>query len=595
MGFGRNSQNARTRLWTRGSQTVVAFVHAAKKRRRAILVSAGVLLLVAVVVAIGSFRYLQAEAAAAVVNGYGSLSQCLLGPADNGETKPSVRYRAIQLTALTQSDVARNKKDSVPWPDRCARHAHVLQEGVAASAIADSPAGKNLQVAAGQLATALEKKDNHGADLSAPVDALFGAAAAAGINAAAVADIPAPPAAAKVATLDSLKGIFTSKRVDLAAIDTPALAGGSTQILVTDAGVDKGPFVCTIKPGKANCKTIKKPAAAATKLSLDGGSDNAIAPLLFSKDGVFRASNGALVSNAAANGGHLRADGIVDLIRSDGRSTSWSRVDKQRERKMPIFVAGMSVADPAHDIRMFGEHVMMIASKKDSKQVLAARIESARLSRPTMAAELSENFEAAAQNRLTACRAGRNDVVRVVGKNSSQLLFWQGSKWSAPVKAMPGRGALGCHGASAILGRYRTGAQGQLSSKLDIDTCTAEGCKRTSEDMRSLLSGEVNLVPAASMEVASIGEVTIIAWLAQQRGGVRVRVAAADELGNAPDVIAFDDLMSAGKVASVSTLSDMRVLTGDGYAVLLLGTSAGLRAMTVDDKGRVEPVAVTWQ
>jgi len=58
------------------------------------------------------------------------------------------------------------------------------------------------------------------------------------------------------------------------------------------------------------------------------------------------------------------------------------------------------------------------------------------------------------------------------------------------------------------------------------------------------------------------------------------------------DVIALDDLVKDGKVQKSSVLLDMRLAAAEGFAVLLLDTSSGLRALRVSAEGKATPVAI---
>ena len=118
--LGRDSY-AKTRIWTRGSQTIVAFVHAARRRRRAVLIGGASLLVLAVLIGFGAVRLARHSAFTSVVASNGALWRCLLGePLVQGE-RPSTRIRAIQLGAQTMAEVERAPEKGPHWPDRCVR------------------------------------------------------------------------------------------------------------------------------------------------------------------------------------------------------------------------------------------------------------------------------------------------------------------------------------------------------------------------------------------------------------------------------------------------------------------------------------------
>ena len=73
------NDGAKTTVFAGGSRTVLNFVHAAKSRRKWLAVGAGASLIVAGAAAFGYSRYAQSQAATRVVDGYSSMSRCLLG------------------------------------------------------------------------------------------------------------------------------------------------------------------------------------------------------------------------------------------------------------------------------------------------------------------------------------------------------------------------------------------------------------------------------------------------------------------------------------------------------------------------------------
>jgi hypothetical protein len=69
-----------------------------------------------------------------------------------------------------------------------------------------------------------------------------------------------------------------------------------------------------------------------------------------------------------------------------------------------------------------------------------------------------------------------------------------------------------------------------------------------------------------------------------------MRVADAESLASTPDVLVYDDLMQGGRVVDSSTINDMKLFAAERFAVLLLATPAGLRALRVGGDGKAVPL-----
>jgi len=87
----------------------------------------------------------------------------------------------------------------------------------------------------------------------------------------------------------------------------------------------------------------------------------------------------------------------------------------------------------------------------------------------------------------------------------------------------------------------------------------------------------------------------LVVWGAGEVGGLRMRLAPADKISKAPDIIVFDDLMKQGAVQKTSTLSDARLFTRERFAVLLLSTSSGTFALRIDPEGKTTPIKFAWE
>ena len=163
---GRDTDGgAKTQIFLGGSKTIMGFAHQATRRSRLVLAAMGVGAVVVAATAVGVVKFLEADAAARVVQSYSAMTTCLLGelPADNA--RASLRFRSIQLTALTQNEIRRATDKDGPWPDRCGKYAHALHEALSDSSIGETK-GKSLLEASRGLAEALDKKESFWEDFS---------------------------------------------------------------------------------------------------------------------------------------------------------------------------------------------------------------------------------------------------------------------------------------------------------------------------------------------------------------------------------------------------------------------------------------------
>jgi hypothetical protein len=126
--------------------------------------------------------------------------------------------------------------------------------------------------------------------------------------------------------------------------------------------------------------------------------------------------------------------------------------------------------------------------------------------------------------------------------------------------------------------------------------CTSAQCEVNNVAMQELLAGGLETAPRASLlDAATLGDKLVVAWAAGERGGIRVRVGVGRDIGAAKDVVVLDDLVADGKPSSLSTVSDLRLLSAPGHAVLLLSTKGGVFPLRVDPAGTVTPEKVTWK
>jgi hypothetical protein len=571
-----DGDGAKTRFYAGGSQTVLAFVHAAKRRGRLLGIAAIVVVVVGAVVTFGVVRYVEAQAARSVVDGYSALAICLNGGPPAAGQRPSLRLRAMQLAALTQSDVVREPSRGEPWPDRCARHAHELREGVERASIA-APNAADLAAAAADLAARLERKEAYWEDLSAAVDATFDHAARAQLVAEARTNVAAPPEPAAVLSLDALASVTpaTAAAVDLDALQIERATGTSVRF-------STGERLCEIGRDGARCRELKTKDAR-----LFATADDGAAPLLLGSASVVRADGTELQPGTAA-GGWVAADGLAGLLVTGDR-VELVRHDGDRAQRATVSPPARSQIRAAD---MLWQHVVVVAASDDATTLSAARLQptGAPLGSLETIAALPRSREDA---QVRGCRGrGGNVVAAVTLGAATHLAFWLGDRWSKAVQAPVGSARLGCTDASATLTAFTAGVTDSgLDGIVAQHRCTPAGCEAHTVTMADLLAGEIGLQPKITPQLASIRDELVVLWHAGQRGGVRLRVAPAAEIAAARDTIAFDDLVKDGAVQPTGTLLGTRLLAAEDFAVLLLATEKGLHALRIDPDAKVTPIS----
>ena len=602
----QNPHGARTRIWTRGAQTIVAFVNAAKKRRRTLIIGMVVALLVVAVSGYSGMRYVRAQAATRVVEGYSALYACLLGsPMETGE-RGSVRYRKMQLSTLTQADVQRAPAKGQPWPDRCATFAHQLHEGLEASALGDTEAGAKLASAATALATDLGKADGYFLDISQSIDDTFDGAMAAGIRLVA-SSVPPPPEMAETLSVDSLtsKSALTDKPLPLAAVSVEPVVSSDVRLLISHESVE--PSWCSLRHDGASCTKVADAVREAGGDKLLATAAAGATPLIFAGDrgsaGIFHRGKAVLKremkKDTRALGGHATADGLLHVLTATNDRIKLLQVEDDRVRSTRFSLPfGMKIADPERDVAVLFDQIVVLGETKDGTTLASAQVKRRGLERLTKIGSfgtLPTSVPAAlsALPPLDGCQTSRATTVRATKSGLSLLSFWIGDRWTKPVKAMTG-GHLACHAIEARITRVDEAVRdAKLSAMIRQDLCKPTGCESQSISLGDVLKGEGGLAPQSLLAAGALAGKLLFVWHAGQRGGVRMKLAALGQMSEAPDVIVFDDLMNDGAVSGSSTLLDMRLVTAERFAVLLLSTTKGMHAIRITPDGTAKAMLIT--
>jgi hypothetical protein len=194
---------------------------------------------------------------------------------------------------------------------------------------------------------------------------------------------------------------------------------------------------------------------------------------------------------------------------------------------------------------------------------------------------------------LTACRNGSTTVLRAKGWDDT-FLYFKRDTWSAAVAAHGQHGLLTCGDNTATITKTwgdRVGAQ-RFRGGAVVSECTVSECKEHIVDIDKVLASNDDLTPRSRQSIRAIdvsGKLLFV-WSAGDRGGVRMRLGAPDQLATAPETILLDDHIRDGVYREESTLVGFELLPFGKSAVLLLGTVEGVYAFMVDADGKPTPL-----
>jgi len=557
MGLFSRKDGAKTMAFSAGSSTILSFVHAAKRRQRAITIG---VVIAAVVIAVGGFalsRYMKAQAAARVIDGWSSLSTCLLGTASlPSGVRPSTRLRAIQLSVLAQADARRTPDKGEPWPDRCSKHAHALYEALQASTLGGER-GAALIGATDKLAAALDKKQSYWQDLSEPIDAVYEQAGKTGLRVVSKPEVAVPPkpvVALNVDQLSSAGGGVATKPVDLGAVHYQPHAAEVERFIVEDSSVARAPFSCEIAAGAGRCAPLHAAIVQAARAGyeLRGTTAPGAAPLVSTgkagMSGIFRSDSGERIDEVTSLGDNAGAAATVLALDRKTKRLTLIRASKRHTTRRPISPAPLSIDEPARDATLLWEHLVLIGTKGEQRYLAAAPLEPA----PRLLGKLetigvlpkqqaAKRAAASGSSRIDGCRAGRTVVARARLAASSAVSFWLGDRWTEPVTAPSMSGVLSCHQSEAAITEVRRAGDNPLSTTVAHHHCTPAGCQSKLIKMSELMAGQVGLAPSSLVSAIDLDGKLLVVWAAGQRGGVRMRLAPAAQIAKAADVVIYDD------------------------------------------------------
>jgi len=573
------------------------------------------------VVSLLLIKHRATQAAAVVDESWSSLSQCLIGePLKEGE-RASMRFRKHQLMAMTQADVRRAPEHGEPWPERCAVFANKLNEALKEAGKAEEGA-KDLAHWSGQLATLLKEDGSFWKDISGAIDETWAQSGKLRLKAAVLPTAAGSAAQAEAGppplTVDTLAATppVTPKPVALTSVHSQPHPDLRVQLLVDDKQLPKSPFWCTFEEEKeaAHCQTLSDSIVSGGKADfrLLGTADEDMAPLVFAgtdgSKGIYRADKADFIAEGTSLGGYLRGDGFAAILARDGQRPELIRkVGKSQARGGSLPSLRVKVDDAARDVQLLWGH--LLARGTDGGDVWLSAGEVSDRGGPvgniTKVGKLGKvlpkpkkpqrRTEEQLPPRILGCRSDKIIAAAVVEAQATYLTIGQDGQWSEPAEIPELGGVLTCHKKDATLTTVRISTSAnRLDTAIGHHRCTASKCQHHKMTLKELLVGEHLLVPAALIAAVDLKGKLLVVWGAGERGGLRMRLAPAQSIANAPDTIVFDNLVKKGEVQSTSTLIDFRLLPAASFAILLLSTTDGIYAVRIKADGSYAPVEVVW-
>lgn len=565
------------------------------KRILALSVMAGFVVGGAVV---GVVHVADTRQAAALEGAWTDLNACLLGaPLKEGET-PAVRVANVQLAVLGTPKDRRAKPGETPWPSSCAPAAFALADHAGGA----PEKGEALAESAQALAKALKDDAGGTTDLAPIVEKLWADATASKLKMGASPRGPAAPApASPVFTPEAFAALpkLLSGNFTMASVHPPASLGtGKLYFVVEQDKAAGGPMLCGAGAADAVLECTPVPAGAA-KLSpgvrLAGTLEDKAMPFFFAGDrgqfGVFPPDGRDAVAQTVAYGALGRADGsLLLLVRSPARDL---RLAVHRPVGPPTesFALSTIEADNPNAASLFWDWLVYRSPGRGGPpHLFAKKLGPLGLEPGSIDIGEIEEVPPGEQPALAGCRSDEIVAVRVRGQRTDLVTLHASGRWSAPFRAATRGGTLTCHGLEAVTTQIAHTAEGGKSlPTVTQSRCALSGCTTATIAFREVLGGTFDIAPpdAGSFAAADVGGKLLAVWSAGYIGGLRMRLAPPDRFKDTEDVVIAD---ARGK-DKMSAVTEVKIVPAPSFAIVLVGTTTGVRALKVDASGAVTAAA----
>jgi len=571
------------------------------KRWRRIVVFGGIGAVVVAGLSYAVVRAADSKSAATLEGAWTDLNGCLLGgPLKDNETA-AARASAVQLAVVGLARDKRGKPGEAGWPASCAPAAFTVAESAGAA-----EQGEALKTSAEALAKALKEDANATSDLAPLVEKTWGDARKSGLKLGGAPKGPVAPAAANVvfgreafaAVPRFLSGNFVLGDVH----DPSSSAPPKVRFLVDSKDAAGGPALCTATPADTTIRCVKVPAEPAKMspgLHLVGTTEDRAQPFYFAGDrgqlGIFPPNGDKIVAAAVSPGAVARADGAFLAL---------ARNDKNRDLQLVVappsgatvtrpLLSGSDLDSAAQAGLLWDWLVYKGPAKSGASKILARKLGKDG-PEPAAAAELGTTDEASPASEkeglVSGCRSDDGLAVRVAGASTDVIALFAGGRWATPVKTSTRGGALTCRGVEAVTTQITHAVESNRNyPTIRQSRCAASGCTTTVLQVREMLGAVADIAPAdaSGIAAADVNGKLLIVWNAGGTGGLRMRFAQAERIKEAEDVVITDGRDATGSAKS-SIVTEVRVISGSTYAVVFVGTTAGVRALFVDGTGAVK-------
>ncbi len=544
-------------------------------------------------------------AQAATQKAWNDLSACTLGGPLAANERASSRARAIQLVVLGIPEEKRVSTNDVGWPGRCAGYASAVAE-----ALQQNDDKQPLLASATKLADALKVGPSN-PTLGSALDDAWRDADKMKLVAQPGSAVTAPPKPAHAIAVDSLPlgSKLLSQGFSLSSLHTEFSAGQTLRFLIDEKDTKEGPTLCEMAPKEKSlrCKAIPAPAAKMSPaLRLWGTTEEGAAPLVFvgdhGRDGIYRSDTGALVENKltyGAYGIHARKDGSYAMLiwKEPAPETKLETVSAGGKRTDIGLFDREKTGNPYYNSGLFWNFVVnkAYAPGEDGLRLFVRTLsDDGSISPPVDVGEVGQPSLVEGGDEpphIRACRSADTSVIRVKGESAEYLSFFAGGKWTQPVEADTMGGDLACRGNEALL----TGVDIETEKRGEVfrTRCDVTSCKSDVVKLADLFAHNDDMWPASvnAIYAADVAGKVAVIWQTQL-GGVRLRVAPADQLAKTDDVVVFDDRMQDGILKPESTLLGMNLLTQGDTTLLFLRTVPGVFVFRIEESGGITPVPI---
>ncbi len=195
---------------------------------------------------------------------------------------------------------------------------------------------------------------------------------------------------------------------------------------------------------------------------------------------------------------------------------------------------------------------------------------------------------------ITGCKTDKGLAVVVAGRSRDSISFLADDKWTTPVPSEQSGGQLTCRGLEATTTRVTFARKvDRFWPTVTQSRCNVSACTPGTAQLEDMIPGLVDLAPTETRQVQAVdidGNLALI-WHGGEVGGVRMRFGPVERMKDLHDTVIYDDVTEGGKRV-LSNLLDLRVIPGEGFALLLLSTTKGVHVLRIDGKGAVTPATI---